>query len=164
YQVAPALFTGLGFEADLLGCSPDGRNINLDCGSTHPEGMARRVREVGACAGVAFDGDGDRVILADEHGNVIDGDAVMLMCARQLKAEGRLRGDTVVATVMSNVGLELALRESGIDLRRTQVGDKYVMEEMLKQGFSRSEEHTSELQSRENLVCRLLLEKKKKER
>ncbi|HEX7087753.1 MAG TPA: phosphoglucosamine mutase [Vicinamibacterales bacterium] len=136
YQVAKALFTGLGFEVDLLGCAPDGRNINLDCGSTHPEGMARRVREVGACAGVAFDGDGDRVILADEHGNVIDGDAVMLMCARQLKAEGRLRGDTVVATVMSNVGLELALRESGIDLRRTQVGDKYVMEEMLKHGFS----------------------------
>src|SRR5690606_39588818 len=136
HEVAPTLFTSLGFDVDLLGCAPDGRNINLECGSTHPDGMARRVREIGAAAGVAFDGDGDRAILADEQGSIVDGDAVMLMCARQLKREGRLRGDTVVATVMSNIGLELALRESGIGLRRTQVGDKYVMEEMLKQGFS----------------------------
>jgi phosphoglucosamine mutase len=117
--VAPALFESLGFTVDVIGAAPDGRNINLGCGSTHPDGMAQRVREIGACAGVAF-----------------DGDAVMLMCARQLKAEGRLRGDTVVATVMSNVGLEIALRESAIQLRRTQVGDKYVMEEMLRHGFS----------------------------
>jgi phosphoglucosamine mutase len=98
--------------------------------------MAAMVREVGAIAGVAFDGDGDRAIFADERGRIVDGDAVMLMCARQLKAEGRLRGDTVVATVMSNIGLELALAESGITLRRTQVGDKYVMEELLRDGFS----------------------------
>ena len=134
--VAPALFESLGFVVDVIGAAPDGRNINLGCGSTHPDGMAQRVRETGACAGVAFDGDGDRAILADDQGRVVDGDAVMLMCARQLKAEGRLRGDTVVATVMSNVGLEIALRESGIGLRRTQVGDKYVMEEMLRHGFS----------------------------
>jgi phosphoglucosamine mutase len=134
--VAPRLFRSLGFEVALLGASPDGRNINLGCGSTHPEPMAEMVAQIGAVAGVAFDGDGDRAIFADERGRIVDGDAVMLMCARQLKAEGRLRGDTVVATVMSNIGLELALAESGITLRRTQVGDKYVMEELLRDGFS----------------------------
>ena len=134
--VASRLFHSLGFEVVMLGASPDGRNINLGCGSTHPESMAAMVPEAGAIAGVAFDGDGDRAIFADERGRIVDGDAVMLMCARQLKAEGRLRGDTVVATVMSNIGLELALAESGIALRRTQVGDKYVMEELLRDGFS----------------------------
>ena len=134
--VAPGVFAALGFDVDLIGASPDGRNINLGCGSTHPEAMAARVVERGAIAGVAFDGDGDRAILADEHGRLVDGDGVMLMCARQMKAEGRLRGNTVVATVMSNIGLELALAESGIALRRTHVGDKYVMEEILRDGFS----------------------------
>jgi phosphoglucosamine mutase len=134
--VAPRMFAALGFDVTLIGASPDGRNINLGCGSTHPDHMARQVAHVGAIAGVAFDGDGDRAIFADEHGRIVDGDAVMLMCARRMKAEGRLRGDTVVATVMSNIGLELALRESGIALRRTQVGDKYVMEELLRDGFS----------------------------
>jgi phosphoglucosamine mutase len=134
--VAARLFRSLGFEVTLVGGSPDGRNINLGCGSTHPELMAAMVPEVEAIAGVAFDGDGDRAIFADEWGRLVDGDAVMLMCARQLKAEGRLRGQTVVATVMSNIGLELALAESGIALRRTQVGDKYVMEELLRDGFS----------------------------
>ena len=135
-SVAPQVFADLGFDVDLIGDSPDGRNINLGCGSTHPEAMAARVVERGAIAGVAFDGDGDRAILADEHGRLVDGDGVMLMCARQMKAEGRLRGNTVVATVMSNIGLELALSESGIALRRTQVGDKYVMEEIVREGFS----------------------------
>ncbi len=135
-RVADRLFRSLGFEVVLLGASPDGRNINLACGSTHPESMAAAVRDAGAIAGVAFDGDGDRAIFADERGQIVDGDAVMLMCARHLQAEGRLRGKTVVATVMSNIGLELALAESGIALRRTQVGDKYVMEELLRNGFS----------------------------
>jgi phosphoglucosamine mutase len=134
--VASRLFRSLGFDVVVLGATPDGRNINLGCGSTHPESMAAMVREAGAIAGVAFDGDGDRAIFADEQGRIVDGDAVMLMCARQLKTEGRLRGDTVVATVMSNIGLEIALAESGIALRRTQVGDKYVMEELLRDGFS----------------------------
>ncbi len=98
--------------------------------------MADTVTRVGAIGGVAFDGDGDRAIFADECGHVVDGDAIMLMCAKQLKAEGRLRGNTVVATVMSNIGLEIALRDAGIALRRTQVGDKYVMEELLRDGFS----------------------------
>ena len=134
--VAPRVFADLGFDVDLIGASPDGRNINLGCGSTHPEQMAARVVERGAVAGVAFDGDGDRAILADEHGRLVDGDGVMLMCARHMKAAGRLRGDTVVATVMSNIGLELALSESGIQLLRTQVGDKHVMEEIVRGGYS----------------------------
>jgi phosphoglucosamine mutase len=135
-SVAPRVFADLGFDVVLMGAAPDGRNINLGCGSTHPEAMAARVVDCGAVAGVAFDGDGDRVILADERGRLVDGDGVMLMCARHMKAAGRLRGDTVVATVMSNIGLELALGESGIHLLRTQVGDKYVMEEIIRGGYS----------------------------
>ena len=130
--VAPRLFRELGFDVTLIGASPDGRNINLDCGSTHPELLAAAVREKGCRMGVAFDGDGDRAIFVDAAGRIVDGDAVLLMCARQMQAQGRLTGNAVVATVMSNIGLELALRESGIELVRTPVGDKYVMEEMLK--------------------------------
>jgi phosphoglucosamine mutase len=134
--VAPRVFEQLGFDVRVIGDTPDGRNINLGCGSTHPETLARVVTNGGCRLGVAFDGDGDRAIFVDERGRVVDGDAVMLMCARQLKAEGRLKGDAIVATVMSNIGLELALRESGIGLVRCQVGDKYVMEEMLRRDLS----------------------------
>ena len=135
-SVAPRLFAELGFDARTLGASPDGRNINLDCGSTHPEALARVVREEGHRLGIAFDGDGDRAIFIDGNGRVVDGDAVLLMCARHLKATGGLLGNAIVATVMSNIGLEVALRESQIDLVRCPVGDKYVMEEMLKRGLS----------------------------
>ncbi|HVC19927.1 MAG TPA: phosphoglucosamine mutase [Vicinamibacterales bacterium] len=134
--VAPRLFRELGFDVDGLACRPDGRNINLDCGSTHPQHLAGAVRADGYRLGVAFDGDGDRAIFVDRTGRVIDGDAILLLCATQMKAEGRLRGDAVVATVMSNVGLEVALRRIGVSLIRTSVGDKYVMEEMLKRGLS----------------------------
>ena len=134
--VAPRLFRDLGFDVTLIGDTPDGRNINLGCGSTHPERLSAVVRDDGYRMGVAFDGDGDRVIFADSAGRVVDGDAVMLMCARHMKAQGRLNGNALVATVMSNIGLELALRESGIDLVRCPVGDKYVMEEMIKRGLS----------------------------
>ena len=134
--VAPGLFAALGCEVEVIGASPNGRNINLDCGSTHPERLARLVRESGARMGVAFDGDGDRAIFADAEGRIVDGDAVMLMCARHLQATGRLAGNAIVATVMSNIGLELALRDSGIDLVRCPVGDKYVMEEMVRRGIS----------------------------
>jgi phosphoglucosamine mutase len=134
--VAPNLFCELGFEVVAIGASPDGRNINLDCGSTHPGRLAATVRERHCRIGVAFDGDGDRAIFVDAEGRVVDGDAVLLMCARQMKAQGRLTGNAVVATVMSNIGLELALRERGIELVRTSVGDKYVMEEMLRRGLS----------------------------
>jgi phosphoglucosamine mutase len=134
--VAPRLFRELGFDVTLIGDKPDGRNINLQCGSTHPEALASLVVQGGHRLGVAFDGDGDRAIFVDEHGHVVDGDAVMLMCARRLQAEGRLKGQAVVATVMSNIGLELALKDSGIELVRCQVGDKYVMEELLKRDLS----------------------------
>jgi phosphoglucosamine mutase len=134
--VAPRLFRDLGFDVHLIGASPDGRNINLGCGSTHAEHLAKAVRDQGCQMGVAFDGDGDRAIFVDADGRIVDGDAVMLMCARHWKAAGRLKGNAIVATVMSNIGLELALRESGIDLVRTAVGDKYVMEEMLKRDLS----------------------------
>jgi phosphoglucosamine mutase len=134
--VAPRLFEELGFDVHLMGAAPDGRNINLDCGSTHPEGLARAVVERGCRVGVAFDGDGDRAILVDATGRIVDGDAVLLMCGRHLKQLGELEGNGLVATVMSNIGLELALRESGIDMIRCPVGDKYVMEEMIKRGLS----------------------------
>lgn len=134
--VAPKLFRGLGFDVVLVGASPDGRNINLECGSTHPDLLGRTVREHGCRMGVAFDGDGDRAIFVDAGGRVVDGDAVLLMCARHWKSAGRLEGNAIAATVMSNIGLEVALRESGIDLIRCAVGDKYVMEEMLKRGLS----------------------------
>jgi len=134
--VAPRLFQELGIEARCIGCEPDGRNINLRCGSTAPELLAHTVVEGGYHMGIAYDGDGDRAIFADAAGTVVDGDAVMLMCARQMKAEGRLKGDGVVATVMSNIGLEIALREAGIEMVRCPVGDKYVMEEMLKRDLS----------------------------
>jgi phosphoglucosamine mutase len=134
--VAPVLFQSLGFTLDVIGDQPDGRNINLHCGSTHPELLARTVVERGCRMGVAFDGDGDRAIFVDHHGRVVDGDAVLLLCAKQLQREGRLRGGGVVATVMSNIGLELTLRSLGIDLVRCAVGDKYVMEEMDRRGLS----------------------------
>jgi phosphoglucosamine mutase len=134
--VAPQLFSSLGLDLEVIGDQPDGRNINLGCGSTHPERLARTVVERGCRMGVAFDGDGDRAIFVDHEGKVVDGDAVLLMCGRQLQGEGRLKGDAIVATVMSNIGLELALGPLGIELVRTSVGDKYVMEEMLKRGLS----------------------------
>jgi phosphoglucosamine mutase len=135
-QVAPALLRSLGFEVTAVGCEPDGRNINLDCGSTHPERLAKLVVGERCDLGVAFDGDGDRAILVDGAGRIVDGDAVMLLCAKQMQAAGRLRGNTVVATVMSNIGLEIALRALGIGLVRCPVGDKYVMEELLRDNLS----------------------------
>jgi phosphoglucosamine mutase len=134
--VAPQLLASLGIRTAIVGNRPDGRNINLDCGSTHPELLARTVVSQGCDLGVAFDGDGDRAIFVDRTGQVVNGDAVLLMCSRQLQREGRLKSDAIVATVMSNIGLELALRESGIDLVRCPVGDKHVMEEMLKRDLS----------------------------
>ncbi len=136
YEVGPALLRSLGFDVTAIGCEPDGRNINLGCGSTHPGRLARLVVERGCDLGIAFDGDGDRAILIDAEGRVVDGDAVLLLCAKRMQAAGRLRGSTVVATVMSNIGLEIALRDLGIGLVRTPVGDKYVMEELLRDNLS----------------------------
>jgi len=134
--VAPRLFSELGFDVSCIGVAPDGRNINLGCGSTAPDALARVVVDGGYRLGIAFDGDGDRAIFVDARGHVVDGDAVMLMCAKQMKAERRLKGNAIVATVMSNIGLELALRDAGIDMIRCAVGDKYVMEEMMRRDLS----------------------------
>jgi len=134
--IAPRLFQELGFDLRCIGCEPDGRNINLKVGSTAPEQLARLVVDGGYPLGIAYDGDGDRAIFVDDKGQIVDGDAVMLMCAKQMKREGRLTGNAVVATVMSNIGLEIALRDAGIDIVRCPVGDKYVMEEMIKRDIA----------------------------
>jgi phosphoglucosamine mutase len=149
--VAPKLFHQLGYDVHVLSARPDGRNINLDCGSTHPEQIARVVRELGCRLGIAFDGDGDRAIFVDAAGRIVDGDAVMLMCAKHWKAAGRLKGNAIVATVMSNIGLEIALRASGIDLVRCAVGDKYVMEEMIKRDLSLGGEQSGHIIFSEHL-------------
>jgi phosphoglucosamine mutase len=132
---APRVFARLGLEVAALGNEPDGRNINLACGSTHPARLSAAVRERGCRLGVAFDGDGDRAVFVDRDGRLVDGDAVLLMLALDYHQQGRLAGDTVVATVMSNVGLEIALGRHGIRLLRTGVGDKHVMEAMLRGGY-----------------------------
>jgi phosphoglucosamine mutase len=134
--VAPRLFEDLGFAVQHIGSQPDGQNINRGCGSTAPEPLSKMVVEGRFPLGVAFDGDGDRAIFVDAAGKVVDGDAVMLMCAKRMKAEGRLKGNAIVATVMSNIGLEIALRDAGIDMIRCAVGDKNVMEEMLRRDLS----------------------------
>ncbi len=134
--IAPAFLTSLGFDVRAIGVNPNGRNINLDCGSTHLDGLSSAVVGSGARLGIAFDGDGDRALFVDHHGKVVDGDAILLMGAIHLKEEGKLPGGAIVATVMSNIGLEIALRDRGISLVRTAVGDKYVMEEMVKQGLA----------------------------
>ena len=135
-SVAPQLFESLQGTVEVTHASPDGRNINADCGALHPEVVAREVKERGGVMGFTFDGDADRAMFADEHGNVVNGDAVMLVCARDLQARGELAGNKVVATTMSNMGLEAAFRRSGIRMLRAPVGDKYVLEEMRKSGAS----------------------------
>ena len=133
---APELFRGLKVQATFTHISPDGRNINEGCGALHPETLGKAVREAPGKfdLGVTFDGDADRALFCDAAGRVVSGDAVLLAAARDLRAQGKLKGDTVVATTMSNMGLEIALRKSGIRMLRANVGDKYVLEEMLKTG------------------------------
>ncbi len=132
---AGSLFRGLGAEVTLLGASPDGRNINLDCGSTHPAAMARQVAALGADLGLAFDGDADRVILADERGEVRDGDAILYLWARALHRRGELAPPRIVATSMSNLGLERALAEDDIGVERCDVGDRAVVETLRRLGL-----------------------------
>jgi phosphoglucosamine mutase len=134
YELAPALFRRLGAEVHAICCEPNGRNINLGCGALYVESLRAAVLESEADLGVAFDGDADRAILVAGNGQIVDGDAMLLIAARALKAAGRLDGDLVVATVMSNLGLERALERDGIRLLRTPVGDKYVLEEMVRAG------------------------------
>jgi phosphoglucosamine mutase len=135
YQVAPRVFEELGAEVHTMGVTPDGRNINDGCGALHPEKLAAEVQRVGAHLGVALDGDADRLILVDETGTVVDGDQVMAILGTRMLLRGELPGKTVVATVMSNLGLERALAAKGGKLLRTAVGDRYVVEAMREGGF-----------------------------
>ena len=130
--LAPELFRRLGARVEAIHCAPDGRNINRDCGSLHLEALRASVLAAGADCGVAFDGDADRALFVAGTGRIINGDAAMLITGVEWKRRGRLKGDVVVATVMSNLGLEVALGRHGVGLVRTQVGDKYVLEEMVK--------------------------------
>ena len=132
YRIAPSVFQRLGADVLVIEASPDGRNINRQCGAVHPERMAGTVVDGGASVGAAFDGDADRVIFCDGQGRIFDGDHVLLILARYLKRKGGLRSLCVVTTVMANKGLEVALRDEGLKMVRTPVGDKYVMEEMVR--------------------------------
>lgn len=133
YQVAPAVFTELGAEVVALGNRPDGVNINVDCGALHPQAMSQAVRASGADAGIALDGDGDRLIMVDEHGEVVDGDELLYVIAHGRHQKRTLEGP-VVGTLMSNLGLELALRELDVPLVRAKVGDRYVLEALREHG------------------------------
>lgn len=132
--IAPQLFSDLGGEVIITHASPTGRNINEHCGALHPNIVAAEVSKQKADLGITFDGDADRALFADHNGNVVNGDAVLLLAARDLQLRGLLTNDTVVATTMSNMGLEAALKRSGIQMHRANVGDKYVLEQMLATG------------------------------
>lgn len=144
-HLAPELLRRLGFDVVALNAAPDGRNINRGCGSTQPQGLQRAVVEHGCRLGLAFDGDGDRVILVDHGGAVVDGDAMLFICARYLNERGRLPGNAVVATVMSNVGLEVGLRAAGVALHRCPVGDRQVRDAMLAHGVALGGEQSGHL-------------------
>lgn len=145
YKVAPAVFDELGAEVIPIFVKPDGRNINKNCGSLHPEAISKTVKEHGADIGLALDGDADRVVFCDEKGEVINGDKIIAACALDLKEQGLLQKDTVVATVMSNIGLEIFLRERGINLLRSSVGDRYVVEKMVEGGYNFGGEQSGHL-------------------
>ncbi|HUF46929.1 MAG TPA: phosphoglucosamine mutase [Vicinamibacterales bacterium] len=148
---ARRVLEGAGLDVVAIGDAPDGRNINLACGSTHPAALSAAVTRHGCRIGVAFDGDGDRAIFVDGQGRVVDGDAVLFILALDYQRAGRLTADTVVATVMSNIGLEIALGRHGVRLVRTVVGDKYVMEEMQRGGYVLGGEQSGHVILREHL-------------
>src|SRR5690242_982593 len=136
YKVAPAVLWELGADIVPIGVNPDGLNINSECGSTAPEAMARKVREMRADFGISLDGDADRVVMADENGQIIDGDQILALIARSWKASGDLKGGGVVGTVMSNAGLERYLKSLDLKLARAAVGDRYVLAQMHEGGFN----------------------------
>ncbi len=145
YKVAPHVFTELGAKVTTLGVDPDGKNINKDCGALHPELMAEKVKQLGADLGLALDGDGDRLIVCDEKGQIVDGDHIMAICAQELIKTRKLKKKTLVATVMSNMGLEAAMESMGGKMERTAVGDRYVVECMRKKGYSFGGEQSGHL-------------------
>jgi len=144
-EVAPEVLRSLGAEVTVVAAEPDGTNINRDVGSTHPELLAATVLESGADLGVAFDGDADRLLAVDGDGVLVDGDRILVLCALDLHARGELRHDTVVVTVMSNLGLHHAMRDAGIDVVSTAVGDRYVLEAMQQGGFCLGGEQSGHL-------------------
>jgi len=135
YRAAPITLSELGAEVSVIHDKPDGLNINSNCGSTHLGDLQKFVRETGADLGLAFDGDADRVLAVDEHGHLVDGDRVMAVIGLDLKKKGKLVRDTIVATVMSNMGLDIMAKREGLKIVKTRVGDRYVLEEMLKEGY-----------------------------
>jgi phosphoglucosamine mutase len=134
YKITPTVLTELGAEVIAINDKPDGININADCGATHSEALQKAVLEHKANIGIAHDGDADRTIFCDENGEIVDGDKIMAICAIDMKKEGNLKANTVVATVMSNIGFEIFLKKAGIKVIRAKVGDRYVVEEMVKIG------------------------------
>jgi phosphoglucosamine mutase len=145
YKVGPDALAELGADVSAIGAEPDGKNINLDCGATHPRRLIETVRRMGADAGLAVDGDGDRLIMVDERGELLDGDDFMAILGLKLAAEGKLNANTVVATVMSNFGLERALKPAGVRLVRTEVGDPAVAREMRANGYNVGGEQSGHL-------------------
>nr|WP_051178687.1 phosphoglucosamine mutase [Thermodesulfovibrio thiophilus] len=136
YKITPILFRELGAQVITINDKPDGLNINRGCGALYPEGLIKKVRETASQLGIAHDGDADRTILVDEKGNVVDGDLILTVWADELKKEGKLKKNTIVGTVMTNLGIENYLKEKGIKMIRTNIGDKYVVDEMLKCGYN----------------------------
>lgn len=136
YKIAEEIFVELGAEVHIINNKPNGVNINLHCGSTHPEVLQAVVKEVGADLGITFDGDADRAIAVSNEGQIIDGDHIMAICSRRLKRHNALKKNTLVATVMSNIGLDIAMKEMGCQTVKTKVGDRYVLEEMIKENYS----------------------------
>ena len=145
YNVAPHVFEELGARVTKIGIQPDGKNINHECGALHPEVMAEKVKLLGADLGIALDGDGDRLIVSDEKGNIVDGDHIMAICASDLMSRKKLKKKTLVSTVMSNMGLELAMEQMGGKMVRTSVGDRYVVEEMRQKKYSFGGEQSGHL-------------------
>lgn len=145
YKVAPKVFAELGAELFILGNTPDGQNINYRCGALHPQNLQEKVRLYKADIGIALDGDADRLIVVDDTGEIVDGDQILAICAEHMHREGKLRKSTVVSTVMSNMGLEIAMQKIGVKLSRTKVGDRYVVDEMRKGGFNLGGEQSGHL-------------------
>lgn len=136
YIAAPSVLADLGAEIIVINNKPDGKNINLNCGSTHPQNLQKLVVDTSADVGLAFDGDADRLIAVDNKGNLVNGDHILAICAKHMKEKGTLKNDTVVATVMSNMGFDIAMKREKCNVVKTTVGDRYVLEEMLKNGYN----------------------------
>ena len=173
YKVAPMVFSELGAQLIQIGDKPSGKNINEGCGSLHPQVMSRLVKEHGADCGIAFDGDADRVVLCDENGTVLDGDDILAICAFDMQERGTLRGGGVVGTVMTNYGLEVAMRERGLQLYRSDVGDRYVLAEMVAKNVNLGGEQSGHIIALDHnttgdgilsalLVVNIMLRQKKK--